>query len=228
MLYIVGTPIGNVEDVSLRAVKTLTSADVILAEDTRSFPLFYKRIQNLFKIYPTKKQEIVSFHDQNEFERMPEITEKLKRGFDIALVSESGMPLLSDPGYVLVKYLTSTDVPFTVIPGPTAFANAAVLSGFPTKNIFFIGFLPKKTNQVLQIFNQLKQTASEMKDLTIVFYESPYRIQSTLKVASSALPEAKFAICREMTKTFEEVARGTAAELMKRNYKGELTVVMGF
>ncbi len=226
MFYIVGTPLGNVEDISLRAVETLISADVILSEDTRSFPRFYERIQELYKIYPAKQQEILSFHDQNEFERMPSIIEKLKKGLDVALVSESGMPLISDPGSLLLQKIQAAEIPFTVIPGPTAFATAAILSGFPTKNMLFIGFLSKKPNQVLQLFNQLKQAAAQMKDLVVIFYESPYRIQSTLKVASSALPDAKIVICREMTKKFEEVIRGKPSELMEKEFKGEITVVM--
>ena len=224
MFFIVATPIGNVEDISLRAVKTLILSDIILAEDTRSFLPFYKRIQELFGIQTTKKQKIIAFHDQNEFERIPYVLDELKRGFNIVLVSESGMPIISDPGQALVSKLLKENLRYTVVPGPSAFINAVVLSGLSTRNLLFQGFLPKKTSQVLRLFNKWKQIADTLEQVTVVFYESPYRIKKTLQLIGEELPRANIFVCREMTKKFEEVV--SLKDAGKRNLKGELTVVL--
>lgn len=226
MLYIVGTPIGNIEDTSLRAVKTLAQSDIILVEDTATFDSYYSRIQTLFNISSKKEQKIVHYHKENEFEKMPWVVDLLKQEKIISLVSESGLPTISDPGSVLVKYLIKTNIPFTVIPGPTAFTTAAIFSGFPTDQILFLGFLPKKDSQIIRLFTSLKNlTLKEIKP-TIVFYESPYRINKTLEIISQIIPDAEIAIAREMTKKFEEIIRGKAQELKVLKFKGELTVVL--
>lgn len=225
MLYIVGTPIGNIQDTSLRIVKTLVNADVILAEDTRMFDAFYKNIQELFQLKLKKKQKIIHFHKKNEFEKLPDVVSILQEGKSVALVSESGMPLISDPGSLLLKHVIKKQIPYTVIPGPTAFTHALVLSGFSTKKNLFLGFLPKKKSQSLQLFNQLKCSKNFAEQLTVVFYESPHRINETLRIISEVFPTAQICICREMTKKFEEVIRETAKKLMHKTYKGEITVV---
>lgn len=227
MLYIVGTPLGNARDISLRAVQTLVSADVILAEDTRSFATFYPIIQELYKLSPAKEQKIVSFYKDNEFERLPSVLESLEDGLDIALISESGMPLISDPGSPLIQYLTTNNIAFTVIPGPTAFVNAAVLSGFKFKSLIHCGFLPKKKSEVLKTLDKILIAAQNMDQPILTFYESPFRINETLTLISKKAPKAQIAICREMTKKFEEVLRGTPQELSKESYRGELTVAIG-
>ncbi len=226
MLYIVGTPLGNARDISLRAVETLTNADVILAEDTRSFATFYPIIQELYKLSPAKEQQIVSLYKDNEFERLPSVLEWLEDGLDIALISESGMPLISDPGSPLVQHLTSNNIEFTVIPGPTAFVNAATLSGFKFKSIVHVGFLPKKKSEVLKALDKMTATAQNLEQPIFTFYESPFRINETLSLITQKAPTSQLAICREMTKKFEEVLRGTPEELTKESYKGELTVAM--
>ena len=226
MLYIVGTPLGNASDISLRAVQTLVNADVILAEDTRSFATFYPIIQDLFKLSPNREQKIVSFYKDNEFERLPSVLEWLEDGLDIALISESGMPLISDPGSPLIQHLTTNNIDFTVIPGPTAFVNAAALSGFKFKSIVHLGFLSKKKSDVLKALENMLKTVENFEQPLFTFYESPFRINETLSLIAQKAPKAQIAICREMTKKFEEVLRGTPKELVKESYKGELTVVI--
>lgn len=226
MLYIVSTSIGNIEDTTLRAVKTLCNADIILCEDTRTFGTYYQRIQKIFNLSNLSDQRILSFHKDNEFQRIPEIIDELKKGKDIALVSESGTPLISDPGQGLIKHVIKSNLPLTAIPGPTAFVNATLLSGFPTDSILFMGFLPKKQNQVVQLFKQLHINVSKHINPTIIFYESPFRINKTLEIISEILPDANIAIAREMTKKFEEVIRGSPKDLKDKKFKGEITIAL--
>jgi len=226
MFYFVGTPIGNIKDTTYRAVEVLTTVDIILCEDTRAFNFFYQKIQRLFSLYPKKQQKIISYYKENEFERLPLILSYLKENKNIALVSESGMPTISDPGLNLINQLIKFNLPFTVIPGPTAFVTATVLSGFPSRNLLFLGFLPKKSSYLFQLFNRLKQIREILKEMTVVFYESPQRINKTLILINRLIPEVNLCLCREMTKKFEEVIRGKATELINKKIKGEITVVM--
>jgi len=226
MLYLVGTAIGNIEDTTMRALRTLIAADIILAEDTRSFGNYYQRIQELFNIFADKEQKIQPFHDQNEFEQISSILEDLTRGKNIALVSESGMPLISDPGKSLLSHVIKAELPFTVIPGATAFVSAAVLSGFDTNKLIFIGFLPKKESEISKLFTHLRKVADELEGLTVVFYESPHRINKTLEMIDQMAPNAEVCITREITKQFEETIRGKASEIKDKAYKGELTVAL--
>lgn len=226
MLYIVGTPIGNMQDASMRMVKTLVNMNTIFVEDTQTFDSFYKNVQKLFNLLPQKPQKIIHFHKENEFELLPQALDLLRGGGDAALISESGMPTISDPGSLLLTHVIKEGIPYTVIPGPTAFANALVLSGFPAKNLLFLGFLPKKKSQSLQLFNKLKSMGEMLDDMTVVFYESPHRINNTLKIIDEVLPNNEICICREMTKKFEEVIHGGAKELIDKHYKGELTLVV--
>lgn len=226
MFYIVGTPLGNTEDISLRAVKTLVNSDIILAEDTRSFSNLYTKVQELFNLHPAKEQKIIAFYKDNEFEKLPQVLQWIDEGKEVSLVSESGMPLISDPGNDLIKRLAIAGTPFTVIPGPAAFVNAAVLSGFSTKSLLFLGFLPRKKGEIIQMFKHLLINRSKYVNPTIIFYESPHRIQESLKIIEEHMPGAKVAVAREMTKIFEEVVR--KKDLKTANFKGELTVVVNF
>lgn len=226
MLYIVGTAIGNIQDTSLRAVKTLTESDIILCEDTRSFDSYYKKIQTLFSQKSQKEQRIVHFHKENEFEKVPWVIDELENNKAISLVSESGMPTISDPGYVVIEQVIKANLKFTVIPGPSAFTTAVVLSGFPAEQILFLGFLPKKLTHIMRMFNSAKNAVSKHLAPVIVFYESPHRIEKTLKLIHEICPHAEIAVTREMTKKFEEVLRGNVKNVIRTNYKGELTVVM--
>ena len=228
MLHVVGTSIGNVEDTSLRAVRTLATVDIILAEDTRSFHYYYQRIQELFNIYPQSTQVIKSFHDQNEFKQISDVLESLARGHSIALVSESGMPLISDPGWAIINHIIKAGYSFDIIPGATAFVTAAVMSGFPTDKLLFLGFLPKNEKEILRLIHQLKLVSEIFEGLTVVFYESPNRVKKTLEIFDKALPNVELCISRELTKKFEEVLRGKPSELKTKSYKGELAIAVSF
>ena len=226
MFYIIGTSIGNIKDTSYRAVETLVNCDLILAEDSRSFSNYYLKIQELFNLHPTKKQKIIPFHDRNEFEMVSELLH-IEHGassteHNIGLVSESGMPGVSDPGNLLIQTLVKNNINYTVIPGPTAFATAAVLSGFKYDSILFVGFLPKKRSEIERIFDRTDKT-----NPIIVFYESPYRINKTTQILKEIIPDAEIAICREITKKFEEVIRAKINELPSDlKVRGEITVVI--
>lgn len=226
MLYIVGTPIGNLEDLSIRQAKTLSRVEVILTEDTRSTIYLLVKIKELFHLAPRENQRLISYYREKEFEKLPEIINLLKEEKDIALISESGMPAFSDPGYLLLKTVISEQIPFTVIPGPTAAVTALIYSGFNPQNAFFIGFLPKKYSELKKLLNNLKEFKKIFPKAVIVAYESPRRIAATLATIDDLSPELEVVIGRELTKKFEEVVRGSAKELMNRTFKGEITMVL--
>lgn len=226
MFYLIATSIGNIKDTNFRAIKALIGVDIILAEDTRTFDIYYQKIQKVFNLKPLKPQKIVNFNKDNEFQQMSSVISYLKEDRDIALVSESGTPTIADPGLLPLQQVIKEKLSYTVIPGPTAFINAVVLSGFKADKILFLGFLPKKSSHLLQLFNQLKQTVNIFSGLIIVFYESPHRISKTLMIIDEVLPEAEVCLCREMTKKFEELIKGKAKDLMNKKFKGEITVVV--
>jgi len=228
MLYIVSTPIGNLDDLSLRQAKTLVNSDVILAEDTRSAKILLDAIKQRFQFQVSsfKSPVIVSYYKEVEFEKLPEIISWLKQEKKVSLISESGSPLISDPGYLLVKTVIKEKLPLTIVPGPSAIISGLQLSGINPNQFMFLGFLPKKENQIVQLINQLYTIKKTFPEMVFVFYESPQRIYRTLQCFKSLEWRSEIVICREMTKKFEEIIRGKAEELLKRNYKGELTVVI--
>ncbi len=208
MLYVVGTPIGNLDDITLRALKTLENADLIAAEDTR-------HTLSMLEHFGLKKP-LISYFEHNKLSRGPEIIEKLKDGADVALVSDAGMPGICDPGYELIQSCIAENIPVTVIPGPSACVTALVLSGLPTDGFVFEGFIGTDNKTRRAFFNRL---VSERR--TTVCYEAPHRIIKTLSelsalFADNAMPDRRLSICRELTKKHEEILRGTAAELLIR------------
>lgn len=217
-LFLVSTPIGNLGDFSARALEVLQSADYILCEDTR-------RAQKLLTRFNFKSR-LVSFHEHNERQRLPKIIALMKKGKVFALVSDAGAPLISDPGYTLVQTLIQEDIPFTSIPGPSAVITALLLSGFPLQQFTFGGFLPLKPGARTKALQKL----AELKEHTLVLFESPERIHGLVREISEVLGNRNLALCREMTKLHEEVLRGTASELLKRladkKWTGECTVVI--
>lgn len=226
MLYIVGTPIGNLEDLSIRQAKTLSRVEIILTEDTRSTVYLLAKIKELFHLAPRENQRLISYYREKEFEKLPEIINLLKEEKDIVLISESGMPVFSDPGYLLLKTVISEQIPFTVIPGPTAAVTALIYSGFNPQNAFFIGFLPKKHSELKKLLNNLKEFKKIFPKAVIVAYESPQRITATLAAINDLFPELEVVVGRELTKKFEEIVRGSAKELLNRTYKGEITMIV--
>ena len=224
-LVLVPTPIGNLGDITFRAVSVLKDADIILAEDTRSAQTLLEAIKKRFALTVTCST-VWSYYKEKEFQKLPEIIDLLKQGKNISLISEAGTPLVSDPGYLLVKTCIQKNIPITVIPGPSAITTALIYSGFNPQQHMFLGFFPKKESQILQLIDRLKQIKAIFPDMAFVFYESPLRINQTLHYINIMKCNFEIVICREMTRKFEEIIRGPIDELIKRNYKGEITVVM--
>ncbi|MGM0471055.1 MAG: 16S rRNA (cytidine(1402)-2'-O)-methyltransferase [Bacillota bacterium] len=216
-LYICGTPIGNLEDISLRALRILQEVDYIAAEDTR-------RTQNLLNHYDIDTS-LISYHEHNEEERSKEIIDRLQSGEQIALVSDAGMPGISDPGYKLTSLADQEGIRVVPIPGPTAMTAALVASGLPTDKFIFEGFLPRKDKQRQE---RLKKLSAETR--TIVFYESPYRLKESLEHILEVLGDREIAVWREITKKFEEKVSGTVSEVLEhfRNNQpqGEFTIIL--
>jgi len=225
MLYVVSTPIGNLDDLSILQAKTLASSDVILAEDTRSAQTLLEAIKKRFMFHVSCSM-IWSYYKEKEFQKLPEIIDLLKQGKNISLISEAGTPLVSDPGYLLVKTCIQKNIPITVIPGSSAITTALIYSGFNPQQHMFFGFFPKKQSQLFQLINRLKQIKTIFPEMVFVFYESPLRINETLRCIDTSKFNIEIVICREMTKKFEEIIRGPIEELIKRDYKGEITVVI--
>jgi 16S rRNA (cytidine1402-2'-O)-methyltransferase len=227
MLFIVSTPIGNLDDLSIRQAKILATSDIILAEDTRSAKILINAIKERFPRFTLNSSQLtISYYKEKEFEKLPEIIDLLKQEKNISLISEAGTPLVSDPGYLLVKSCIQRNLPITVIPGSSAITTALIYSGFNLQQHMFLGFFPKKGSQILQLINKLRQIKTIFPNMVFIFYESPLRINGTLKCFVTAKWEPEIVICREMTKKFEEIIRGSIDKLTERTYKGEITVVI--
>ncbi|MGI8945695.1 MAG: 16S rRNA (cytidine(1402)-2'-O)-methyltransferase, partial [Thermoleophilaceae bacterium] len=199
-LVVCPTPIGNLEDVTLRVLSALRDADVVACEDTR-------RTRTLLERYGVTAT-LVSYHEHNEEARSAELVERMRGGETVALVSDAGMPLVSDPGYVLVRACIGAGLAVEVLPGPSAALAALVASGLPADRWRFVGFLPRKKGE-------LRRALAE-EGGTLVAFESPRRVPATLAVLAGMDPERPAAVCRELTKLHEQVTRGTAAELAER------------
>jgi 16S rRNA (cytidine1402-2'-O)-methyltransferase len=213
-LVVCPTPIGNLEDITLRVLSALREADVVACEDTR-------RTRVLLDRYGVKAR-LVSYHEHNEERRASELVERMRAGETVALVSDAGMPLVSDPGYVLVRACVAAGLPVEVLPGPSAPLTALVASGLPADEWRFAGFLPRKRAE-------LRRALAE-PGATLVAFESPRRLPATLAALAEVDPERELAVCRELTKAHEEVVRGTAASLAARYSgqppKGEIVLVL--
>ena len=219
LLYVVATPIGNLEDITYRAVRVLGEADLIACEDTR-------QTRKLLDHYHIHKPTI-SYHDHNEAERTEDLTARLLAGETIALVSDAGMPLVSDPGYRLVHAAIEAGISVQPIPGPSASLTALAASGLPTDSFHFGGFLPPKTGQRLKLLESLAE-----EQATLIFYEAPHRILETLEAIEAAMGPRPVVVGREITKIHEEFLRGTAAEIHAQlaerdSVKGEITLLIG-
>jgi 16S rRNA (cytidine1402-2'-O)-methyltransferase len=215
-LFIVSTPIGNLEDITLRAVRTLKEADLVAAEDTR-------RASTLFKTYAIDTA-LTSFYSQNMKKKTPQILKVLNSGKSVALISDSGTPGISDPGFVLISECIKNGIPITAVPGPTAFVAALVLSGKPTNKFVFEGFLSNKAARRRKQLDKLKD-----EERTVIVYESPHRIEKFLKDFIDVAGDREVVLAREITKKFEEVRREKASEHLKRfeqnKPRGEFIVI---
>lgn len=219
ILYIVATPIGNLEDITLRALRVLKEANLIACEDTRQT----RKLLDHFGI----AKPVVSYHDFNEASRAAELIARLERGENVALVSDAGTPLISDPGYRLVAAAVKAGVTVTPIPGPSAVMGALSAAGLATDSFRFCGFFPPKSGQRRKALEEQKR-----EECTLVFYEAPHRILETLEDIAAVMPSRPVVIARELTKLHEEFLRGTASELhatlaARPSVKGEITLLIG-
>lgn len=217
-LYVVPTPIGNLEDMTMRSLRVLKEADVILCEDTR-------RTLALLNHYDIKKR-LLSYHEHNEKMRVDEIIDMIYQGTEIALVSDAGMPGISDPGHVIIKACIEHGLNIEVLPGATATITALVSSGLNTDRFTFLGFIPREN----KLRNEFLRELEEINHTSIV-YESVHRILSTLKLFSEKFPDRNIAVCRELTKIHQEINRGTCKEVYesyknKENIKGEFVIIL--
>ncbi len=218
MLYLVATPIGNLNDITLRALSTLREVDIIASEDTRKTGL-------LLKHFDISKPQI-AFHEHNEERAGRQLEDLLKQGKSVALVSNAGTPGISDPGYTLVRRAINSHIDVTMIPGPTALIMALVLSGLPVHSFTFRGFPPRKSGPRRR-FIEIDKEAPH----TLIFYESPYRLEAFLQDALAVLGNREAAIANDLTKMFELVQRGTISSLLQwvtqqSKLKGEFVVVI--
>ncbi|MBD3259949.1 16S rRNA (cytidine(1402)-2'-O)-methyltransferase [Candidatus Woesearchaeota archaeon] len=218
-LYVCATPIGNLDDVSSRLISVLKTVDLICAEDTRQT----KKLLDRHKI---KYNEMTSYNDKNKKTKTRHIIARLLKRKNVALVSDSGTPCISDPGYYLVSRAVEHNITVVPVPGPSAIIAALSVSGLATDCFTFYGFLPKTSGRRAKILEEIKR-----RNETAVIYESPHRINKTLDAINNVMPDKPLVLCRELTKKFEEQIRGTAGEILEktknRKIKGEIVLVVG-
>ncbi len=213
ILYIVATPIGNLGDITLRAIEILGSVEVLLCEDTRHTGLLLAK-------YNIKKAKLISYNEFNELQKTPEIINLLNMGKNVALVSDAGTPLISDPGFVIVREAIRRNIKVIPIPGPTAVITALSVSGLPVHNFYFGGYLPKENGKRTKILENLPKS-------TCIFYESPHRLRQSLENMKMVKGDIPIVVCRELTKIHEEILRGTISEALTHfpNPKGEFVIL---
>jgi 16S rRNA (cytidine1402-2'-O)-methyltransferase len=212
-LIVCPTPIGNLEDLTPRVRRTLGEADLVAAEDTRRAGLLFERLD-------IPRPRFVSYHEGNEAERAVQLAQQIERGAKVALISEAGTPVISDPGYRLVRAALERDLEIEVLPGPSAVTTALVASGLPADRWRFEGFLPRRAGELERILRSAE---------TVVAFESPRRLPQSLAALAARAPDRPAAVCRELTKLHEEIARGTLGELARRfreDVKGEIVLVL--
>jgi len=216
-LYLVSTPIGNLEDITFRAVRILKEADVVACEDTR-------QTLKLLNRYELKKK-LISFYESREGQRIPHFLNLLREGRSIALVTDAGTPGISDPGFRLVREAVRENIPVVPVPGPAAVTAALAASGLPTHRFLFLGFAPPKKEALRKTLRSIRE-----EEGTIIFYLPARKIEAFLEALKESLPDRPVVIAREMTKIYEEFLRGTPAELLEiakaRIFKGEATVLI--
>ncbi len=222
MLFLLSSPIGNLQDISPRFINTLNELEVLYCEDTRVTGNLLHKLQI--------KKQLIRYDEHIEARLIPEIIGKLQVNQQVGLISDAGVPTISDPGFKLVRECVKNNISVVNIPGPSAITMALSVSGFPTDHFMFFGFLPKTEIHITQTFEKMKKI-NEIQKTTFIFFESPYRILKTLAILKNSAPASEVAVCRELTKVHEEIVRGKADELLKilelrPGIKGEITVVL--
>ena len=217
MLYLVATPIGNLKDISLRALETLQEVDLVVSEDTRKTGM-------LLHHYEIKKP-LLSFREDNETRALPKVMEHLMAGENVAIVTDAGSPSISDPGFILVREALAKHIEITAVPGPTALVTALTLSGLPVHSFTFRGFPPRKSGQRQHFFEIDKESPH-----TLIFYESPHRLLAFLKDALAVYGDRSIAVCNDLTKKFELIDRGRISDMIQKysseEPRGEYCIVI--
>lgn len=210
ILYIIATPIGNLEDITIRAIRTLASVDGIACEDTRKTGMLLKLLKEKYSEFYQQSQEhranqrLVSYFEQNEFRRLPEILNALKNGLSIALVSDAGTPGISDPGFRLIRECLRAGISVVSVPGPSAVISALVSSGLPTDKFLFLGYPPHKGGKRMQLYRSLQKALHEVKS-TVILYEAPHKLIKTLSEIQEIFGDIEVTLARELTKMHETV-----------------------
>ncbi len=220
-LFIVATPIGNIKDITLRALEVLKEVDLILCEDTR-------HSGQLLHDYDIKKP-LLSFHEHNEVFRIPEVIQRLKQGENIALISDAGTPLISDPGFKLVRTAREEDIEVKTIPGPSAVIASMSISGLPSDKFLFVGYLPKTSGKREGLLKNLVEV-KKLTPTSFIFYESPHRVDKLLEELVKVFPESQISVQRELTKIHETVLTGSIKDVKEKltgkSHKGEFTIIL--
>lgn len=225
-LYIVATPIGNMGDLTIRAIDVLQTVDIIACEDTRRTGVLLKHIRDTYPKEGTLKPQLISYYEQNEFRRIAEIVALLKNGQHVALVSDAGTPLVSDPGYRLVHACAKEGIPMISLPGASSVLTALTISGLPSDKFLFVGYPPHKSGNRKKLFESVK---NEPLSATIIFLEAPHKVLKTLTELQEVVGDVDIVICRELTKTYEEVRRekisASLTHFENTTPKGEFTIL---
>lgn len=237
-LYIIATPIGNLDDITLRAIKTLFSVEFIACEDTRRTGLLLKNLEDRIQsgelringLSHRKKPQLISFYDEVEYKKIPDIIELLEQDKDAALVSDAGTPLIADPGYKLIQACISNNIKIIPIPGPSALTTALSVSGLPTNQVIFLGYLPAKRTKRLKLLKTIlidSRPRVQMAIFTIVIFESPHRLHDCLTDLKEVLGGIEIVILRELTKIHEEIIRGKISDTIFKtaDLKGEIVIL---
>lgn len=234
ILYIVATPIGNLQDITLRAIKTLQEVDVIACEDTRKTGILLHEIISTYEVVGSTprrsevKPRLVSYYEQNELQRIPEIISALKDGLNIALVSDAGTPTISDPGFKLVRECIREGIKVESIPGPSSVIASLVSSGLPTDKFLFLGYPPRKPGHRKSLFENVKLSIALIKS-TVIFFEGPHKLLKTLGEIEETFGDIDIVICRELTKVYEEIRREKISfsieHFTKTTPKGEFVIL---
>lgn len=223
-LYVVATPIGNLNDITKRAIDVLQSVDGIACEDTRRTSILLRALSNQNKPFP----QLISYYEENERKRIPELLNALKNGLSIALVSDAGTPTVSDPGFRLVKAAILDGISVASIPGPSAVVAALSVSGLPTDRFLFLGFLPRRPGNRSKLLKSLKELTSSLST-TVVLFDSPHKLVKTLIELKEVFGEIDMVIVRELTKIHEEIVRKPASEIIdhfsKTSPRGEFVIL---
>ncbi|HSX09705.1 MAG TPA: 16S rRNA (cytidine(1402)-2'-O)-methyltransferase [Candidatus Saccharimonadales bacterium] len=229
-LYLVPTPIGNLADITLRSLRTLFSVDIIACEDTRRTGSLLEKLLTEFSPNPEdkRKPQLLSYYDQVELQRIPEIIRLLQLGKDIALVSDAGTPAVSDPGFKLVRECVKEGLKIVSLPGASSVLTALTVSGLPTDKFLFVGYPPHKPGHRIDFFKNIQESLTKINS-TIIFFEAPHKLLTTLKDLQSVFEDIDIVVCRELTKMYEEVRREKISEALthfkKTPPKGEFVVL---